>query len=37
MEVDSAPEEPEWARDIIQFLRHGLLPEDKVAARRVKI
>ncbi|XP_062147735.1 uncharacterized protein LOC133856695 [Alnus glutinosa] len=37
MEVDSAPEEPEWARDIIQFLRHGLLPENKVAARRVNI
>jgi hypothetical protein len=37
MEADSAPDEPEWARDIIQFLRNGLLPEDKVAARRVKI
>lgn len=37
MEVDSAPDEPEWAREIIQFLRNGLLPEDKVAARRVKI
>jgi ribonuclease HI len=29
MEADSAPEEPEWARDIIQFLRNGLLPEEK--------
>jgi hypothetical protein len=37
MEVDSAPDEPEWAGDIIQFLKNGLLPEGKVAARRVKI
>lgn len=37
MEADSAPDEPQWARDIIQFLKNGLLPEDKVTARRVKI
>jgi hypothetical protein len=37
MEADSTPEEPEWAREIIQFLRQGLLPEDKVAARKVKM
>jgi hypothetical protein len=37
MEADLTPEEPEWAIEIIQFLRNGLLPEDKVTARRVKI
>jgi len=37
MEADTTPNEPEWATKIIQFLRNGLLPEDKVAARKVKI
>jgi len=37
MEANPTPDEPEWAIEIIQFLRNGLLPEDKVAARRVKI
>jgi hypothetical protein len=32
MEADTTPNEPEWATEIIQFLRNGLLPEDKVAA-----
>jgi hypothetical protein len=37
MEADPTLDEPEWAIEIIQFLRNGLLLEDKVAARRVKI
>jgi hypothetical protein len=37
MEADTTPNEPKWATEIIQFLRNGLLPEDKVAARKVKI
>jgi ribonuclease HI len=37
MEADPTPNEPEWTMEIIQFLRNGLLPEDKVAARKVKI
>jgi hypothetical protein len=37
MEANPTPDEPEWAIEIIQFLRNGLLPEDKVAARKVKI
>jgi hypothetical protein len=37
MEADTTPNELEWATKIIQFLRNGLLPEDKVAARKVKI
>jgi len=37
MEADTVPNEPEWATEIIQFLRNGLLPEDKVGARKVKI
>jgi ribonuclease HI len=36
MEADTTPNEPEWATEIIQFLRNGLLPEDKVAALKVK-
>jgi hypothetical protein len=37
MEADPTSDEPEWAIEIIQFLRNRLLPEDKVAARKVKI
>jgi hypothetical protein len=37
MEADTMPNEPEWATEIIQFLKNGLLPQDKVAARKVKI
>jgi ribonuclease HI len=37
MEADTTPNEPEWATKTNQFLRNGLLPEDKVAARKVKI
>jgi hypothetical protein len=32
MEADTMPNEPEWATEIIQFLKNGLLPQDKVAA-----
>jgi hypothetical protein len=37
METNPTPDEPEWAIEIIQFLANGLLDEDKVAARKVKI
>jgi hypothetical protein len=37
MEANPTLDEPEWAIEIIQFLINGLLPEDKVAARKVKI
>ncbi|XP_062170548.1 uncharacterized protein LOC133876286 [Alnus glutinosa] len=37
MEADPTQDEPKWAIEIIQFLRNGLLPEDKVAAQKVKI
>jgi hypothetical protein len=37
MEAYTTPNEPEWATEIIQFLRNELLPQDKVAARKVKI
>jgi len=37
MEADTMPNEPKWATYIIQFLKNGLLPQDKVAARKVKI
>jgi ribonuclease HI len=37
MEAGPTQDEPEWAVEIIQFLRNGSLPEDKVAAWKVKI
>jgi ribonuclease HI len=37
MELEAVSIEPEWAADVINYLKEGLLPEDKVAARRVKI
>jgi len=37
MEVDPTQDEPEWAMEIINFLRNGLLLEDKVAPWKVKI
>jgi ribonuclease HI len=37
MEADTTLDELEWATEIIQFLRNGLLPEDKVTAQKVKI
>jgi ribonuclease HI len=37
MELDTAPAEPEWATDVIQYLKNGLLHEDKVVARKVKL
>jgi ATP:corrinoid adenosyltransferase len=36
MEADTVPNEPEWATEIIQFLKSGLLPQEKTAARKVK-
>jgi hypothetical protein len=32
MELEVMPTEPEWAADVIQYLKNGLLPEDKVVA-----
>jgi hypothetical protein len=37
MELDTAPTEPEWAIDVIRYLKNGLLPKDKVVARKVKL
>jgi hypothetical protein len=37
MELDEAPVEPEWATDIIQYLKNGLLPENKAQSQKVKL
>jgi hypothetical protein len=37
MELDTTPVEPEWATDVIQYLKNSLLPENKVVARKVKL
>jgi hypothetical protein len=37
MELDVAPTEPEWATDIVQYLKNGLLPEDKTRARKTNL
>jgi hypothetical protein len=37
MELDTAMVEPEWAADVIQYLKNDLFPEDKVVARKVKL
>jgi len=29
MQIDDAPPEPEWATNVIQYLKNELLPEDK--------
>jgi deoxyxylulose-5-phosphate synthase len=36
MELDTSPTEPEWAIEIIQFLKNGSLPQDKAKARKIK-
>ncbi|XP_062170982.1 uncharacterized protein LOC133876752 [Alnus glutinosa] len=36
MEVGITPNEPEWATEIIQFLKNGSLPQEKAEARKVK-
>jgi len=36
LEAGTTPNEPEWATEIIQFLRNGLLPQDKAVAWKVK-
>jgi hypothetical protein len=37
MELDATPIEPKWAIDIIQYLKNGLLPEDKARTRKIKV
>jgi hypothetical protein len=37
MELEAVPVEPEWAADVIQYLKNSLLPEDKIVARKVKL
>jgi hypothetical protein len=37
MELDAAPTEPEWATDIIQYLKNGSLPKDKARAWKIKV
>jgi hypothetical protein len=37
MELDMTPVEPEWATNVIQYLKNGLLPENKIVNRKVKL
>ncbi|XP_062170503.1 uncharacterized protein LOC133876233 [Alnus glutinosa] len=37
MEIEERSDEPEWATDVIQYLRNGSLPEEKLRARKVKM
>jgi ribonuclease HI len=37
MEVEERSDEPEWATDVIRYLRSGSLPEDKLQSRKVKM
>jgi hypothetical protein len=37
MELDTALTEPEWTTGVIQFLKNGVFPEDKVVARKIKL
>lgn len=37
MEIEERLDEPEWATDVIQYLRNGSLPEEKLRARKVKM
>jgi hypothetical protein len=37
MEVEERSTDPEWATDVIQYLRHRSLPEDKLLSRKVKM
>jgi hypothetical protein len=37
MEVEERSTDPEWATDVVQYLCHGSLPEDKLLSRKVKM
>jgi hypothetical protein len=37
MEVGERSTNPEWATDVVQYLRNGSLPEDKLLSRKVKM
>jgi hypothetical protein len=37
MEFDAALAEPEWATDIVQYLKNGLLPKDKAKAWKIMV
>jgi hypothetical protein len=37
MEVEERSTDPEWATDVVQYLRHRSLPEDKLLSRKVKM
>jgi hypothetical protein len=37
MEVEERSTDLEWATDVVQYLRHGSLPEDKSLSRKVKM
>jgi len=37
VELDVALTEPEWATNIVQYLKNELLPEDKGRARKTKV
>jgi hypothetical protein len=37
MEVKKRSTDPEWATDVVQYLRNGSLPEDKLLSRKVKM
>lgn len=37
MEIEEESDEPEWTTDVIQYLRNGSLPEEKLGARKVKM
>jgi ribonuclease HI len=37
MQINEEIHNPEWAREITQYLRNGQLPEDKTSSRKVKM
>jgi hypothetical protein len=37
MEIKEKSTGPEWATDVVQYLRDGSLPEDKLLSRKVKM
>jgi hypothetical protein len=37
MEVEERTTDPEWATDVVQYLRNGSLPEDKLLSHKVKM
>jgi hypothetical protein len=37
MEVEEISDDPEWATDVVRYLRGGSLPEDKLLSRKVKM